>query len=199
MMHVKACWVCTSHGFFVFFTLPCTDGLSYPCALTHWFDYVAEEPDELTRMWMVKPSFTANGIHHLAVIHIDTIVQAAHLIPIFGQEHVPPLITFHNSLDAYCGFYINHFVDHHTFELHQQNPKSLCQAVLPATVSYSYYSGTDRSPFVQVRTIMVQHCTDHYLILHPVQTVPHIDRFVYCVHCIILLHHVINLYPTVLF
>jgi len=98
------------------FVLPCTDGLSYPCALIHWFDYIAEDPDELTGMWMVKPSL-ANRTHDLAVIHIDTIVRATHLIPIFGRERVPPFITFHNSLDTYRGFYINHFVDHHAFEL----------------------------------------------------------------------------------
>ncbi|KIK74403.1 hypothetical protein PAXRUDRAFT_790748, partial [Paxillus rubicundulus Ve08.2h10] len=28
-------------------------------------------------------------------------------------EHV----TFHNSLNLYRGFYINHFIDHHTFKL----------------------------------------------------------------------------------
>ncbi|KAI6016065.1 hypothetical protein BKA83DRAFT_4060430 [Pisolithus microcarpus] len=41
----------------------------------------------------------------------------AHLLPIFGKEYVPPLVTCHNSLDIYRAFYINHFVDHHTFKL----------------------------------------------------------------------------------
>ncbi|KIM49953.1 hypothetical protein SCLCIDRAFT_146610, partial [Scleroderma citrinum Foug A] len=39
------------------FSLPCTNSVSYSCALVHWFDYVMDKPDELTRMWMVKPSF----------------------------------------------------------------------------------------------------------------------------------------------
>ena len=98
------------------FVLPCTDGLSYPCALIHWFDYIAEDPDELTGMWMVKPSL-ANRTRDLTVIHINTIVRATHLIPIFGRECVLPFVTFHNSLDTYHSFYINHFVDHHVFEL----------------------------------------------------------------------------------
>ena len=99
-----------------FFQLPCTNGLSYPCALVHWFDYVTDEPDELTGMWMVKPSFH-NRDRHLAVIHIDTIIRAAHLLPIFGEEFVPPNVMCHSSLDDYRGFYINHFIDHHAFEL----------------------------------------------------------------------------------
>ena len=99
-----------------FFKLPCTNSLSYPCALVHWFDYVTGEPDELTGMWMVKLSFQ-NRNRHLAVIHIDMIICAAHLIPIFGKEFVPPNVTYHSSLDDYRGFYINHFIDHHSFEL----------------------------------------------------------------------------------
>ena len=99
-----------------FFQLPCTNDLSYPCALVHWFDYVTDEPDELTGMWMVKPSFY-NRDRHLAVIHVDTIIRAAHLLPIFGEEFVPSNVTCHSSLDDYRGFYINHFIDHHAFEL----------------------------------------------------------------------------------
>ena len=100
-----------------FFSLLCTNGVSYSCALVHWFDYVVDEPDDLTRMWMVKLSFLDDNTHYLSVVHIDTIVHAAHLIPIFGQEPVPSEVNLHNSLDVYRGFYINHFIDHHAFEL----------------------------------------------------------------------------------
>ena len=54
---------------------------------------------------------------YLSVVHIDSIVRAAHLIPIFGQEFVPLQVNSHNSLDVYRGFYVNHFIDHHAFEL----------------------------------------------------------------------------------
>ena len=100
-----------------FFSLPCTNSVSYPCALVHWFDYIEDEPDELTEMWMVKLSFLDDNTRYLSVVHIDTIVHAAHLIPIFGQELVPLQVASHNSLDVYQGFYVNHFIDHHTFEL----------------------------------------------------------------------------------
>ncbi|KIK94060.1 hypothetical protein PAXRUDRAFT_143704, partial [Paxillus rubicundulus Ve08.2h10] len=62
-------------------------------------------------------SFLDNSSRNLAVIHIDSIVRGAHLLPIYGTEVVPEHVTFHNSLDLYCGFYINHFIDHHIFEL----------------------------------------------------------------------------------
>ena len=100
-----------------FFSLLCTNGVSYPCALVHWFDYVMDEPDKLTGMWMVKPSFLDDNTCYLSIVHIDTIVHAAHLILIFGQELVPSQVNLHNSLDIYQGFYVNHFIDHHAFEL----------------------------------------------------------------------------------
>ncbi|KAI6116490.1 hypothetical protein F5141DRAFT_987626, partial [Pisolithus sp. B1] len=56
---------------------------SYPCVLIHWFDHIADEPDELTGMWMVKPSFVKDGTKNLSVIHVDSIVHNAHLLPIF--------------------------------------------------------------------------------------------------------------------
>ncbi|KAI5982905.1 hypothetical protein EDD15DRAFT_2391024 [Pisolithus albus] len=100
-----------------FFSFVYTNGYSYPCALIHWFDRIADEPDELTGMWMVKPSFIEDGTKHLSVIHVDSIIRNAHLLPIFGQERVPPYINAHNSLDIYRSFYVNRFADHHAFEL----------------------------------------------------------------------------------
>ncbi|KAF8548771.1 hypothetical protein OG21DRAFT_1559855 [Imleria badia] len=90
----------------------------FPCALVHWFDHVIDEPDELTGMWMVSPSFLEDGSHNLGVIHVDSIIRAAHLLPVFGDKPVPPpYVTFHNSLNIYQGFYVNCFADHYAFEL----------------------------------------------------------------------------------
>ena len=89
-----------------FFSLPwtSTNGVSYSCALVHWFDYyVVDEPDELTgRMWIVKPPFLDDNTCYLSVVHIDTIVHVAHQIfttSIFGQKPVPLEVNLHNSLD----------------------------------------------------------------------------------------------------
>ncbi|KAI6025193.1 hypothetical protein BKA83DRAFT_4124914 [Pisolithus microcarpus] len=74
-----------------------------------------EAPDELTRMWMVHPSFTSNHQCNLAVIHVDTIFHAAHLIPLYGQDCVLREILPCHSYDTFYGFYVNKFADHHTF------------------------------------------------------------------------------------
>ncbi|KAF8452468.1 hypothetical protein L210DRAFT_3608454 [Boletus edulis BED1] len=102
---------------YCFFSFTHTNGQIFPCALVHWFDRVIDEPDELTGMWMVSPSFLEDGSHNLGVIHVDSIIRAAHLLPVFGDEPVPPYVTFHNSLNIYRGFYVNRFADHHAFEL----------------------------------------------------------------------------------
>ncbi|KAH7905419.1 hypothetical protein BJ138DRAFT_1118492 [Hygrophoropsis aurantiaca] len=90
---------------------------SFPCALVHWFELVANEPDDDTGMWMVKPHRTVDGSRELAVIHIDCIYRATHLLPIFGQDFVPDNLKFHQTLDTFPGFYVNKFADHHAFEL----------------------------------------------------------------------------------
>ncbi len=92
-------------------------GITYPCVLVHWFSRISEEPDEDTGMWMVTPDFDHSGNPILAVIHIDCIFRAAHLIPIFGNSFIPDHITHDNSLDNFKGFYVNRFVDHHAFDI----------------------------------------------------------------------------------
>ncbi|KAG2142815.1 uncharacterized protein EDB93DRAFT_1292179 [Suillus bovinus] len=94
------------------------DGIhTYPCALVQWFHRIAEERDELTGMWMVAPSFNEDGSRDLSIIHIDSIIHGAHLLPIFGTQLVPRGLRFYNSLDVYRGFYVNRFIDHHAFAL----------------------------------------------------------------------------------
>ncbi|KAN0124616.1 hypothetical protein V8E53_001577 [Lactarius tabidus] len=92
-------------------------GITYPCALVHWFSRISEERDEDSGMWMVSPDFDRNENPNLAVIHIDCIFRAAHLVPIFGDSFVPDNITNYNSLDSFKGFYVNRFVDHHAFHI----------------------------------------------------------------------------------
>jgi hypothetical protein len=92
-------------------------GVTYRCAMVHWFSYISEEPDEDTGMWMVSPDFRQNESPILAVIHIDSIFCAAHLIPIFRNSFVPDHITHDISLNYFKGFYVNRFVDHHAFDI----------------------------------------------------------------------------------
>ncbi|KAH8980015.1 hypothetical protein EDB92DRAFT_1937210 [Lactarius akahatsu] len=90
-------------------------GVTYPCILVHRFSRISEEPDEDTGMWMVTPDFVC-GDPILAVIHVDCIFRAAHLVPIFGNSYIPDHIMHDNSLDNFKGFYVNWFVDHHAFD-----------------------------------------------------------------------------------
>ncbi|KAG1847753.1 hypothetical protein C8R48DRAFT_615388, partial [Suillus tomentosus] len=49
-------------------------------------------------------------------VHIDTIVRAAHLLPIFGEAFVPEKTKLASSY-IYCGFHANKFADHHSLEI----------------------------------------------------------------------------------
>ncbi|KAG1840400.1 hypothetical protein C8R48DRAFT_751327 [Suillus tomentosus] len=102
---------------FCFFSFTFTNSHTYPCALVQWFHRIAEERDELTGMWMVALSFNEDGSRDLSIIHIDSIIRGAHLLPIFGTQLVPRGLRFYDSLDVYRGFYVNRFIDHHAFEL----------------------------------------------------------------------------------
>ncbi|KAG1831429.1 hypothetical protein DFJ58DRAFT_719578 [Suillus subalutaceus] len=89
----------------------------YPCALIHWFEKIGDDPDENTGMWMVAPSFHEDGSKNIAVIHIETVFRAAHLIPIYGSEYIPHTLKFYHSLDTFDSFYVNKYADHHAFEI----------------------------------------------------------------------------------
>ncbi|KAF8262450.1 hypothetical protein EI94DRAFT_1773183 [Lactarius quietus] len=61
--------------------------------LVHWFCHISEEQDEDSGMWMVSPEYDCNKNLNLAVIHIDCIFHAAHLLPIFRDFFIPDDIT----------------------------------------------------------------------------------------------------------
>ncbi|KAH9963681.1 hypothetical protein BJV74DRAFT_786692, partial [Russula compacta] len=70
-----------------------------------------------TGMWVVKPSMTTARQPKFAIIHINSIFRAAHLIPVFvAAPQLPPQeIHPHCSYDYFHLFYINKFADHHAF------------------------------------------------------------------------------------
>jgi len=53
----------------------------------------------------------------MGVIHVESIVRGAHLIPVYGDDMVPRHISFINSLDSYKAYYVNKFADHHANEI----------------------------------------------------------------------------------
>ena len=97
----------------LFFSFTYED-VDYPCALINWYGRVSDSPDEDTGMWIVSPIPESS-----AVIHIDTILRCAHLIPVFGQNRIDRSLnlTFNNSLDAFRSYYVNKYADHHMHEI----------------------------------------------------------------------------------
>ena len=93
------------------------ENVFYPCALVRWFIYIADEPDEAMGMWVVQPDQNANGSPAIGVIHMDSVLCAAHLMPVFGDALM--LIELHteNSLNAFQVFYINKYIDYHAFKI----------------------------------------------------------------------------------
>ena len=89
---------------------------TYPCALVHWFLKIDVEPDVNTRMWRVEPDFNGEGDPLYAVIHLDTMIHAAHLI---GKPDgpLPAAITYISALYMFDSFYINKYVDHHMYKI----------------------------------------------------------------------------------
>jgi hypothetical protein len=90
------------------------DGVEYPCALVHWFPCMGDSPDDHTGMWIVHPD---DGESPPSIIHLDTVVRAVHLLPVFGPDRVSRTISFTDTLDTFKRFYVNKFADHHAFEI----------------------------------------------------------------------------------
>ncbi|KAH9014314.1 hypothetical protein EDB84DRAFT_1277736, partial [Lactarius hengduanensis] len=98
-------------------------GETFPTVLIWWYTLSDDSGhrDEATGMWLVEREYNWDQKLHLAVIHINTIFRAVHLLPYFGQEHTQtkPNQTNTNTdtLDSYANFYVNKYADHHSFEI----------------------------------------------------------------------------------
>ncbi|KAH7918101.1 hypothetical protein BV22DRAFT_1108449 [Leucogyrophana mollusca] len=88
----------------------------YPCALVHWFVPIGEEADEETGMWAVRPEYGASGRQSMAVVHLDSVARAAHLLPVYSASFLPEDLHFSESLDAFHAFYVSRYADHHMHE-----------------------------------------------------------------------------------
>ncbi|KAJ7698292.1 hypothetical protein B0H17DRAFT_1158368 [Mycena rosella] len=79
------------------------NGVKYPCALATWFSAIGDEPCPDVGMWMVEPDLDDDGEREMSIIHLDTILRAAHLIPIHADNPVPRYFKYTRSLDFFCG------------------------------------------------------------------------------------------------
>ena len=101
----------------VFFLFTDISGIHYSCAIVCWFDKVDNLPNEDTGMWIVQPSYLHDHSSNFAIIHINAIYHAAHLIPIYGTSCISWHIKPHILYDAFYTFYVNKYINHHAFEL----------------------------------------------------------------------------------
>jgi hypothetical protein len=92
-------------------------GIHYPCALVTWFSAIGDEPCQDVGMWMVEPDLDADGNREMSIIHLDTVLRAAHLIPVYGDDPVPRHFKYYRSLDLFAAFYVNKYADHHSHEI----------------------------------------------------------------------------------
>ncbi|KAJ6594882.1 hypothetical protein B0H19DRAFT_1284660 [Mycena capillaripes] len=92
------------------------DGVEYPCALVEWFKKVGRSPDTCTGMWIVEPENRGRD-RLVTILHLDSLLRGAHLIPVFGTRHIPVGFRFNHSLDAFSAFHVNKYVDHHANEI----------------------------------------------------------------------------------
>jgi hypothetical protein len=89
------------------------EGIIYPCALVRWFSCVGLGDN--TGMWIVEPEDDDKTVG--SIIHLDTVVRASHLLPVFGEGHVSRTLLFTDTLDTFTRFYVNKYADHHAFEI----------------------------------------------------------------------------------
>ena len=85
------------------------NGKMDPCTLVDWFKHVGASPDSETGMWKVRPEMYRNGQHIVSILHLDTFLHSAHLLPIFGQDVLPFNFHFSYSLDAFESYYVNKY------------------------------------------------------------------------------------------
>ena len=94
-----------------------SNGKTYECALVDWYSCL-QEHDADNSMWMVKLDILADGSPFTAVIHVDTILRCAHLIPVYDSSRpVPHAMKYSNSLDSFDMYYINQYANHHMYEV----------------------------------------------------------------------------------
>lgn len=86
----------------------------YPCALVEWFKKVAHDP--VTGMWVVRPD-TVRGRRYKSVVHLDSFLWGAHLIPVYGKKTLPLDFHYSYSLDVFQTYYVNKYIDHHANEI----------------------------------------------------------------------------------
>ena len=91
---------------------------TFKCALIHEFCKSFTDPDPDNGLWIFEPDYDHNGYRIMSIVHVDSIIRAGHLLPVFKDVAVIPReIDFTNTLDVFKAFYLNKYIDYHAFEI----------------------------------------------------------------------------------
>ena len=90
----------------------------FECALVHEFCKSFTDPDPDNNLWIFEPDYSNDGYGRvMSIVHVDSIVRAAHLLPVFKDETpIPREIDYTNTLDVFKAFYLNRYIVYHAFE-----------------------------------------------------------------------------------
>ena len=85
----------------------------------HWYNTYGQHPDPKTGFWVVRPGYMDQRKREpfLAVVHLNTLVCAVLLQPVYGSKPIPHKLEYHHSLDLFTAFYVNKYADHHANEI----------------------------------------------------------------------------------
>jgi hypothetical protein len=98
-------------------------GTSHSCALVHWFTKLEDEPSKLNGMWVVEHMRNPDGTPVASIVGINTLVRSAHLLPLFDDDKfVSKDLEHDDTLDHFNMFYVNRYIDHHSFLIASQIP-----------------------------------------------------------------------------
>ena len=65
----------------------------------HHFSKTFDDPDPDNGMWIVKLDVSHEGCRVMSVIHLNSVVHVAHLLPIFaGNTVIPREISFSDTV-----------------------------------------------------------------------------------------------------
>ena len=91
---------------------------TFECALIHEFCKSFTDPDPDNGLWIFEPDYDHNGYRIMSIMHVDSIIRARHLLPVFKDVAVIPReIDFTNMLNVFKAFYLNKYIDYHAFEI----------------------------------------------------------------------------------
>jgi hypothetical protein len=68
-------------------------------------------------MWVVQPEYEGNARCTSAIINLDCIAWAAHLLPVYGSSFVPEDLCFSYALDMFCVYFVHPYIDHHSHKI----------------------------------------------------------------------------------